>query len=256
MSADGLRVAAVIVTHNSERFLPDLIASIKGQTCGPDQVIVIDDHSTDQTIAMLRDAGCTIETATTSATDVTTRIAQNFTQGVRAAKDFDAVVLGDHDDYWLPDRVEHQVHQLEQHPDAWIVASGARIMGSSETLRDTFPIPNDWDEMSRTRKFRYALRHSIATGGACAVRPAQLLAPAHKCVPIPRGWLHDRWWSLASTARNAIILDPHPVIEYRVQSDQQVGLDRGRQGRGVPRLQVNDVRRTKQALKLLAVRPY
>ena len=251
MSADGRRVAAVIVTHNSARFLPELVASIQGQTRAPDEVIVIDDHSTDQTFAMLHEAGWTIETTTTSATDVTTRIAQNFAQGVRAARDFDIAVLGDHDDYWLPDRVDHQVHQLHRHPGAWMLASGARIMGRSETLRDTFPMPDDWEDMSRTRKLRYALRHSIATGGASAIRPAELLAPGHKCVPIPRDWLHDRWWSLAATAKDALIIDPHPVIEYRVQSDQQVGLDRGRQGSKLPRVRFDDLSRSRDALRLL-----
>ena len=254
MSADELRVAAVIVTHNSERFLPELIASIQGQTRAPDQVIVIDDHSTDQTIAMLHEAGWTIETATTTATDITTRIAQNFAQGVRAARDSDIAILGDHDDYWLPDRVEHQVHQLHRHPGAWMLASGARIMGTNETLRDTFPIPENWDGMSRARKLRYALRHSIATGGASAVRPRRLLDPVNKGVPIPAGWLHDRWWSLAATARDAIVMDEHPVIEYRVQPDQQVGLETGRQGRRIARPRLMDVAKARDALKVMAFR--
>jgi len=251
VSADGPRAAAVIVTHNSERFLPELIASIQGQTRAPDELIAIDDHSTDQTISMLRDAGWMVETATSSATDVTSRIAQNFAQGVRAARDFDVAILGDHDDYWLPDRVDHQVHQLGRHPSSWMLASEARIMGSSETLRSTFPIPDDWHDMSRARRLRFVLRHSIATGGASAIRPAQLLAPANKCVPIPRGWLHDRWWSLAATAKDAIVIDPYPVIEYRIQSSQQVGLDRGRQGGGIPRVRFDDVSRARDVVRVL-----
>ena len=251
MSADGSRVAAIIVTHNSERFLPELIASIQGQTRAPDKIIIIDDGSSDQTIAMVREVGWTVVTATTTATDVSSRIAQNFTQGLRVAQDFDTAVFGDHDDYWLPDRVEHQVHQLQQHPDLWMLASGARIMGSSETLRDTFPIPEDWDDLPRTKRLRYALRHSIATGGACAGRPAQLLDRVNKCTPVPAGWLHDRWWSLAATARNAVAIDSHPVIEYRVQPDQQVGLDQGRQAARVPRIRFSDVQRSRDVVRLL-----
>lgn len=79
MSADGLGVAAVIVTCNSERFLPDLIASVAGQTRSPDALIAIDDYSTDSTVAMLTDAGWSVERSTSSATDAKTRIAQNFT---------------------------------------------------------------------------------------------------------------------------------------------------------------------------------
>ena len=251
MSADGLRVAAVLVTHNSERFLPELIASIQGQTRIPDEVMVIDDHSTDLTIAMLQETGWTVETATTSATDITTRIAQNFTQGVRETRNFDIVILGDHDDYWLPDRIEHHIALMQADPTVWLLASNGRIMGSEATLRDTFPVPGDWHTKSRNQRLRYALRHSVATGGASAIRPAQLLDPAHKCVPIPRGWLHDRWWSLAAVAKDAIRIDDQPVIEYRVQSDQRVGLDTGRQGSRVPRVRASDAARVRDVVRLL-----
>lgn len=251
MSGDGLHVAAVLVTHDSERFLPELIASIQGQTRIPDEVIVIDDHSTDLTIAMLREIGWTVETATTSATDITTRIAQNFTQGVREARHFDIVILGDHDDYWLPDRVEHHMALMQADPMVWLLASNGRIMGSEATLRDTFPVPGDWHTMSRTQRLRYTLRHSVATGGASAIRPSGLLAPDNKCVPVPAGWLHDRWWSLAAVAKNAILIDDQPVIEYRVQPDQRVGLDTGRQSRRVPRVRISDIARAGDVVRLL-----
>jgi len=254
VSVDGFSVAAVVVTHNSERFLPELIASIQGQTRVPDEVIVIDDHSSDATIVLARDAGWRVEAATSAATDTTTRIAQNFTQGLRAARDFDIVILSDHDDYWLPDRLEHQVQEFLVHPDAWMLASDGRIMNSENTLRDTFPVPLDWQNMSRTRRLRYALRHSIATGGASAVRPADLLDPKNKAVPVPDGWLHDRWWSLAAVAADALQIDSQTVIEYRVQDDQQVGLDRGRQAASLPRPRFRDVAKLRSIARLVTGR--
>ena len=251
MSVDGLSVAAVVVTHNSERFLRELIASIQGQTRVPDEVIVIDDHSSDATVALARSAGWRVETATSPATDTATRIAQNFTQGLRAARDFDIAILSDHDDYWLPNRLEHQAQEFLVHPDAWMLASDGRIMNSENTLRDTFPVPPDWEKMSRAKRLRYALRHSIATGGACAVRPAVLLDPENKAVPVPEGWLHDRWWSLAAVATDALQIDSQTVIEYRVQGDQQVGLERGRQADSLPRPQLRDVAKLRSIARLV-----
>ena len=67
MSVDSPRVAAVIVTHDSERFLPELIASIQGQTRPLDEVVVIDDHSSDATVALARNAGWQVEAATSPA---------------------------------------------------------------------------------------------------------------------------------------------------------------------------------------------
>ena len=244
-------VAALLVTHQSERWIRDVIASIQGQTLAPDALFCVDDHSTDSTVGLLNESGFEIFQSTSSGTDATTRIAQNFLQGVRAARRYDVVVLGDHDDYWLPDRVEHQVRVLQDQPDAWMVASDGRVMGSNEMLRATFPIPDDWENMSRLARFRYAMRHSIATGGASAVRPSMLLDPSNGATPVPSGWLHDRWWSLAAVADDAIVLDRYPVIEYRVQSEQQVGLDTGRQGTRIPRIGISDVTRTRDVARLL-----
>jgi hypothetical protein len=74
---------------------------------------------------------------------------------------------------------------------------------------------------------RYALRHSVATGGASMIRPATF-----PDLSVPEGWLHDRWWSLVATARGGLLVDPGSVIDYRVQPGQQVGLDGSSQRHG------------------------
>jgi len=73
---------------------------------------------------------------------------------------------------------------------------------------------------------RAVIRRSVATGGASAVRPRAFVD-----VEIPAGWLHDRWWSLVATAREALRLDDEAVIDYRISPGQEVGLDRGHQAR-------------------------
>ena len=51
------RVAAAIVTHNSAAWLPATLASVLSQSRPPDRVVVVDDASTDATVAILRDHG-------------------------------------------------------------------------------------------------------------------------------------------------------------------------------------------------------
>ena len=50
---------------------------------------------------------------------------------------------------------------------------------------------------------------------------------------IPPGWLHDRWWSLVAAAREGLLVDDTIVLDYRVSSAQEVGLDTGHQGQAV-----------------------
>ena len=220
-------VAAVIATHNSERFLEATLASIQAQELGPDIRIAIDDFSTDDTRSLLKDHGFEVHAATTTARDSATRIAQNFHQGLRTAQaaNADIVILGDHDDLWHVDRNRQQVDLLGEHPQIAMLASdgflidehGAAVPG---TIRSTFPVSADFDSLPLRKRLAYAARHSIATGGASALRPALMTDWS-----VPPGWLHDRWWSLATLRADRFRLDPTAVIDYRVSDDQQVGLD-------------------------------
>jgi len=220
-------VAVLLVTHNSEKFLPQTLASIGEQSRPPDALLAIDDLSTDNTRNLLTESGFTVSLSTSTSSDLTTRIAQNFHQGVREAENrgLKFVILGDHDDVWHPQRIAHQVQILETNSGAAIVASdgflidehGAAVPG---TLRGTFPVPTDFTEWTPRRQRAYTLRHSVATGGASALNLSRL-----RDWSIPPGWLHDRWWSLQALSNHALIIDTEPVIDYRISSDQQVGLD-------------------------------
>ena len=220
-------VAAVLVTHNSQKFLEDTLASIDSQTRPADIRIAVDDHSTDATRSLLSAHGFIVQLATSPATNPSTRIAQNFHQVLRlaVAEGADLVVLGDHDDLWHRNRIEHQCAMLARNPSTAMLASdgflidkhGAAVPG---TIRGTFPLLEDFNEQPLRARLTYATRHSIATGGASALRPARLSDWS-----IPPGWLHDRWWSLASLRAGAFLTDTTPVIDYRLSADQEVGLD-------------------------------
>jgi glycosyltransferase involved in cell wall biosynthesis len=220
-------VVGVLVTHNSQQFLAELLDSIDIQTRPLDQLIVIDDNSTDSTRNILSEHGITSIASTSAATDSWTRIASNFLQGIRCAPPESIVILGDHDDTWLPNRVERQSHIMACFPRAAMVASDGYTTNSTKpTLRSTFPVPAHWSDLTTRAQFTYAVKHSIATGGASAVRPSRLPAT------IPTGWLHDRWWSLAAVSKKAMVLDSVPVINYRIFPSQQVGLDTQAQHQG------------------------
>ena len=227
-------VAALLVTSNSQAWIRATLESVRTQRRQPDAIVIVDDGSTDDTRAIIDDVfGGTahVHRATSKAQDRTTRIAHNFLQGIRACADHDVVVLGDHDDLWHPARVGHQATQLANDPDALMVAGDGRIVdehgrATSRTLRDTFPVPADWDDQPIGDQIAYAIRHSIATGGASALKPAAFAEGT-----IPRGWLHDRWWSLVATVRGGMRIDPAPVIDYRVSATQEVGLATGQQAK-------------------------
>ena len=229
-----IRVAVVLVTHDSERDLPETLASIANQTKAPDSVIAIDDASQDATPTLLATAGFSVVKATSQARDTRTRIAHNFTQGVLTAAraGSDLIALGDHDDVWHSDRLAHQVEMLQRNPSVAMVASDGYLIDDNSvaepgTIRESFPIPDDFANWPHRKQMTYGLRHSLAAGGASAIRFSALTDWS-----VPSGWLHDRWWSLLALQHRALLIDPTPVIDYRLSVAQQVGLDTANQEHG------------------------
>jgi glycosyltransferase involved in cell wall biosynthesis len=227
-------VAALLVTKDSRRWIEETAVSITRQTRPPDLVTVVDDFSADGTVETLRELlgdGVAVVTSTAVGDDRVTRIAHNFRQGLRACRAADIVVLGDHDDVWRPDRIAHQAGLLEARPQVELVASDGALVDDrggplGRTLRSAFPVDPGYNDWPADRRMRFAIRRSVATGGASALRAAAFADDV-----IPAGWLHDRWWSLVAAARETLWLDDDPVIDYRVSSTQEVGLDTGDQDR-------------------------
>ena len=247
-------VGVVISTHNSMFWLDALRKSIAGQTRLPDAVCVVDDGSTDGTYECLaswadelqsQGTSTSIQKATTTAADLSSRISQNFTQGMRTLSGVDLIALSDHDDVWLPDRLETQSRTLDFNREVAFLASNGLVDSGTRTLFDAFDVPQTFNEWTSVERLTYVLRTSVATGGASMVRARMLTVNGGLCPP--PGWLHDRWWSIVGASRGGLMTAKEPVIDYRVSTEQVVGLSRGRQSaQGLQRLRaarVGDLRK-------------
>lgn len=234
------RVAVALVTHDGERWIDGVLASIDAQTRQPDAIVVVDDRSTDRTLAVLAERGITPVPAETTLADPRARTGANFAQAARIAMErgCQLVALGDQDDTWHPHRLAHQAWLMDERPHLAMLASDGRLVDEHgaptadaqgrTALRGAFPLPAGWWGLTPPQRMTAALKASLATGGASMIRPARL----DWALAVPSGWLHDRWWSLAAVAMDAFQADGEQVIDYRLSAGQQVGLDAGSQQGG------------------------
>ncbi len=109
----ALSISVVIPTHDRRRLLPRALASVRGQSLAPRQVVVVDDGSTDGTSEMLR----------RDFPEVTLLEQQQY--GVSAARNRgiehcagDWIAFLDSDDEWHPRKLERQQAALGDHPEA------------------------------------------------------------------------------------------------------------------------------------------
>ena len=113
--------------------------SVLNQTLSADEVLVIDDGSTDETAAFAESYGPPL------------RVFRRTNQRQAAARNFGAqvasgewIALLDHDDIWEPNKLERQMEELARHPDADICYTGRVLLmqkGNATTLGGVIDVP-------------------------------------------------------------------------------------------------------------------
>jgi glycosyltransferase involved in cell wall biosynthesis len=108
-----LKVSVVIPTYNSSTFIRSTLDSVFQQSLVPDEILVVDDGSTDDTVSILE------------AFEPRVRIVRQSNQGVSAARNAlaklaqgDFVAFLDHDDLWHRSYLEVQCNNLAKNPKA------------------------------------------------------------------------------------------------------------------------------------------
>jgi len=120
----GTAVTVVVPTYNGRAYLPEAIQSVWAQTRLPDELIVVDDASSDRTADVAEEL--------LQASPVPARVirlprnsggpARPINVGVRASRGGLIAVL-DQDDQFLPEKLAHQAKVLETEPTVAVVAS-------------------------------------------------------------------------------------------------------------------------------------
>lgn len=97
------RVSVALATYNGANYLPQLLDSLDQQTLRPTEIIVCDDGSTDQTLAVLEDYGRRLPiTILTNGQPL--GVVRNFQKAVAHCQG-DYIAFCDQDDVWLPQKL-------------------------------------------------------------------------------------------------------------------------------------------------------
>jgi glycosyltransferase involved in cell wall biosynthesis len=107
----GSDYSVVIPSFNSEFFIKRTLESVLAQTYLPSEIIVVDDGSTDDTAKVVKSYGDNVRYIyQDNAGDGPAR-----NTGIKAAKG-DWIAFLDHDDEWLPKKLEIQMKLLSENP--------------------------------------------------------------------------------------------------------------------------------------------
>lgn len=223
-----LRLSVAMCTYNGARYLQSQLDSIASQSLFPDELVVCDDGSSDDTLILLR------QFAKQSPFPVRLHVNQsnlgstkNFEQAIRLCTG-DVIALSDQDDIWKPKKLEILLAALEMHPQAWYAFSDADIV-------DEMGLPlrrRLWESVGFNahavkqfvgdEQLTILLKWNVVSGAGMAIRASF----KEYFLPVPADWIHDYWIALLGSTFGYGIHIPDHLFSYRRHAAQQVGTGR------------------------------
>jgi len=200
------RLSVCLASYNGARWIGDQLRSILVQLGPDDEVVVSDDGSSDDTLAVVRGLG-----------DPRIRVAsggpfgnpvRNFENALGQANGA-LIALSDQDDLWLPGRTAVIRERLLPHLRAVrLLALDARVVGGAgEVLHPSL--------FERLRAGPGVLKnvYNNTYVGACLAFTRPLLVRA---LPIPAGTpMHDMWLGLLAELLGSVEFIHQPYLEFR-----------------------------------------
>lgn len=199
-----MRISIAMATYNGARYIQEQLQSFVEQTHQPDELIITDDCSTDQTEAIV----CKFaETAPFKVKFYRNERNLGYCGNFNAALSKttgDLVFLSDQDDVWFPEKIEYMMGVAERHPEALVVMNDAALTDG------------DLNEVGLTKlgqiKSGGFSMESFVMGCCCVVRRELL----DFCMPIPTGFkAHDNWLVQFADGLNSKVIDPVVLQYYR-----------------------------------------
>lgn len=170
-----------MATYNGAKYLQQQLDSFVGQTRLPDELIVSDDCSTDQTVEIIqRFAKVAPFDVILNRNEENFGYAGNFNRALMNTTG-DLVFLSDQDDVWFPEKIQ-RVAQVAEKSNALVIMNDAGLTDAS--LNDT--------GLTKLGQIRSGgLSRSSFVMGCCAAIKRDLLS---LCLPIIEGYrAHDKW---------------------------------------------------------------
>ena len=230
-------------TYNGERYLVPQLNSIAEQERPPDELIICDDVSEDDSLSLLEAFAARAPfPVSIHRNPKNLGSTLNFDQVIRLAKG-DVIVTADQDDVWFPEKLARMEAVLESTDSVGLVFSDAELIGSEgqQLNRRLWPSvrlsKKRLTKITRGDAFPVLLRQPGVTGAAMAFRTKF----RDLILPIPGDWHHDEWIALLISAIARLEPISEPLMSYRLHGKNHVGVDiktfreRSRRSIGTPK---------------------
>ena len=194
------RLSIAMATYNGEMYVDQQLDSIARQSLLPDELVVSDDGSSDQTVQAVEDF------ARRSPFDVkiyrnkdNVGHAKNFERAISLTKG-EIIVLCDQDDIWFPNKLEKVKLRFKSGDFPWVVINNAEIANKDADLVGI-------------NLFAQCRNLNVSAGQGCCISFLGFMKELY--LPIPHGQYHDFWIKQLALLFHKVVYIPESLQIYR-----------------------------------------
>lgn len=215
------KISVAMTSYNGEKYILEQLESIRTQTRMPDEVIILDDRSSDNTVPLVESfirenhlSGWNI-----IVNDKNLGWKKNFLEAVRRTTG-DIVFFSDQDDVWLPEKIQKMSSAMIERKMGALYGTKEIIDGDGVALperMDKTTFSHDCIQISFNESF-----YSIKTLGCCMCASREIVDTYIKLGFYEGG--HDSQCGRLALLLSTLWYLDEPVIRYRIHGNNSSGI--------------------------------
>lgn len=216
-----IKISVAMTSYNGEKYIIEQLDSIRAQTRVPDEVIILDDRSSDNTVSLVRNYidAKHLDGWQIYVNEVNLGWKKNFLESVKRTTG-DIVFFSDQDDIWLPDKIR-TMSELMVEKKMGALYGAKEIIDGNGVLH-----PERMDKTSFTHglsqiPFNESF-YAIKTLGCCMCASREIV-DTYIRLGFYKGGHDSQCGRLALLLSSLWYLD-EPVIRYRIHGNNSSGI--------------------------------
>lgn len=215
-------ISVAMCTYNGEKYVGEQIESILHQSMSPDEIVICDDCSSDNTLDIVK---ATLTNwkgiCKVVRNENNLGFSKNFEKAISLCSG-DVIFLSDQDDVWDSQKIQVIMRVFHSHEKIAMVFHNAEIVDESlNSLGLTF-----WGDKYNIKKIMRADYSALLVcnnvqGASVAFRKTLF----DKSKPFPKGIAHDDWLALNAYILKAIYPINKCLIKYRQTGENVLGAE-------------------------------
>lgn len=208
MERDG--VSIVLALHNGSKFISEQLDSIFSQITDRDELIVMDDFSSDNSLEIVESYRLNWPNLRVFRSERNLGVVRAF-EALLGLVQRDVIFLSDQDDIWIEGRLDRMVEELNEN-SAVAVLSNSRIYVDGSVRNEFFSEKHPPNVDSVIANF---YRNNFI--GCCMAFRRDVLNLA---LPFPKEVsMHDWWLGSCAIASGSVVYTKEPMLLYRRHSN-------------------------------------